>query len=481
MKKTNGAEKIISVILGCFLILCLLNASHIFGKAENNEQVVAGIETIKLSDHMIKGAVYTLPDFDLAEVSVKADGGEKVKINDAKYKVEAENTLEFFYETENKTLTHNAAVVDVGYGQNLFMNKFFAVETGNTEITSGDSSCSFGFSEPVSVKFINFVDVSDFMIEFDLFTENVNYGKVDFILEDIVTKKSVAVNYTKTTKSWSATAGGITKKLSASSDGYSIGFNCKDGRLVYNERTFITVNSYADGTNYAGFTDNKAILYIVFDGVTNDSDFELFSINKQSFANIGKDFNPPKIVVDTVSTSGYYEDVFILNGGYAIDVIDPDVSFTLTVTDKNGNYVNSTVGETLNKCDANKDYGFILDSYGMFTVIYEATDFGGKGKLQRFTAQIEVIDDIKPEITLTGKITEGRIGERIAVAQAVYSDNVTSAEDILTEIYIMGPSLSVTKITDGFTPERSGIYTVMFMAIDEMFNVTVESYRVEVQ
>ena len=159
LKSTRVFVLLISVVFA-MLSFC---SWELFNYAENGtEGVENSFAGIKLPDHMIKGATYTLPDFDLAEVYVKKDGNDKVKVSEEKYVVDADTSLEFFYETEGQTFERKAAIVDVGYGANLLMDKFFTVEDGDVSINSGDSSCVFGFADAATVQFINFIDVSDF-------------------------------------------------------------------------------------------------------------------------------------------------------------------------------------------------------------------------------------------------------------------------------------------------------------------------------
>ena len=88
---------------------------------------------------------------------------------------------------------------------------------------------------------------------------------------------------------------------------------------------------------------------------------------------------------------------------------------------------------------------------------------------------------IKPTITLGSKTTTGSVGKTVTVASATYSDNVTSVENLIINVYVQSPTLVVTTINGSFVPKSAGTYTVMYVAIDEMYNLSVVTYEVEVK
>lgn len=476
-------KKTVAMTLAGVALCVAVGATNLNGVAISAEnggtaQAFAGI---KLPEYMIKSATYTLPDFEGAKISVKEDGGAKIELTEDEYTVAASSSLEFTYEVNGETYVHSAKVADVGSGKDMKMERFFAIEEGAPILSVDDKKTSVTFQQKSKIQFINFVNVNDFNIEFDPFTENVNYTNMHFIFEDIVTGKTVKITYEKTKRAWNALVGEKTKKLTISQEGYTLDFSADDGMLSFNGGSAVSVSQYEDGSEYKGFTDDKAIFSVVFEEGTALSDFDIYAINGQGLKNEDGDITPPQMFFDTVNVfDARIDEVMTLNAGYALDVLDPAMpKFTVQVKSPSGKIVTAKDGTVLNKCDATKTYQFDLSEYGSYVITYQAED--SFENLRRKIVRIAVTDSRKAEITLSNKVTQGKVGKTISIATATYQDDVTTVENLVIKTYLVSPTMATEEIEKSFKPKTKGIYTVVYIAMDEAENLAVFSYEIEVK
>lgn len=92
-------------------------------------------------------------------------------------------------------------------------------------------------------------------------------------------------------------------------------------------------------------------------------------------------------------------------------------------------------------------------------------------------------DFVKPTITLSTDKTEYTVNDTVTITSSV-SDNVTAAEDIVTELtvtYGSGDSLENITVTDNsFTATKAGVYTITLKATDEAGNSDIKTVQVQV-
>lgn len=150
--------------------------------------------------------------------------------------------------------------------------------------------------------------------------------------------------------------------------------------------------------------------------------------------------------------------------------------------------------------DPTKNYVIELDKYATWKVEYTVVDAAGKSTAPSF--QISATDTVAPEITLNYGFNESTVhnvtlGKAFSIEYTV-SDDVSEQTKISVGVVIINDSNYFTvyssepfeiidsgdehvPITDSCIITRRGMYTVYVMAIDEAKNMTIVSYKLNVQ
>ncbi len=123
------------------------------------------------------------------------------------------------------------------------------------------------------------------------------------------------------------------------------------------------------------------------------------------------------------------------------------------------------------------DGKFFVDKAGYYAIVYSATNRHG------LTAEkvlwVHASNEGKPisvQIDSENRITECKVGEYIDYAKAAISGG---SGDVSLKTYAKKDSV-VIDTENGFRPEKTGIWTVVYEATDYVGNKTVESYEVNV-
>ena len=251
------------------------------------------------------------------------------------------------------------------------------------------------------------------------------------------------------------------------------------------DTTSINVKTYDSGKSFEGFPSGKLMLSVSFYDAEANARFNVLSINGQSMTNMTIDRNGPKIAVlgEYGGTVGYGE-IRTLPVAAASDVLTPFVkSFTLTVTDPEGNVATDMTGKQLRNVDPSVAYTVKFDKYGQYNVRYAATD-KNRGSTTNFFYTFMVVDEIAPVITLTSKtVTAAKIGDAIALPDFTVSDNVTATENIKILKYVMNPHGELITLPDASNSIRcatAGEYEFRLIAVDEAGNMHTMRFTVTV-
>ena len=122
---------------------------------------------------------------------------------------------------------------------------------------------------------------------------------------------------------------------------------------------------------------------------------------------------------------------------------------------------------------------FVASEFGYYTIAYTAVDKCGNELLVEYS--VNVLDDIKPELKVDGKLPASvKVGETISVPSVKVSDNIT--EELKLAVFTIDPTLRYKTVKDGkITFDKAGKWTVRFFVIDDAGNVTYVDYVIEVK
>lgn len=249
----------------------------------------------------------------------------------------------------------------------------------------------------------------------------------------------------------------------------------------------IEIAQYDDGTAFDGFASGKIMLSINFyDAEGGNAAFNMLSVNSQTLTNMTLDRNGPKIAIVGGDYGGVvsYGETKTLPTAVASDVLTPFInSFTLTVTDPDGQAVTDTDGRELRNVDPSVAYTIRFDKYGQYNVRYTAKD-SARGSTSNLRYTFITVDEVAPEITVINEtVKEAKVGDAIALPDFEVSDNISSKENIKVLKYVLNPNGELLTIPEGSNSIKCafvGTYEFRIIAVDEAGNMQTKRFVVTV-
>ena len=471
------------------------------------------ITGLLLPKNFIKNATYTLPDvygYDFssgstvlvkAAIVIKQDGGSELTnaAPNNRYKVAANTTVRVIYRvtaggaSTDKYL--DVPVVDTGYtgsaNANINMLSYFKTVEGAFTKTADGNKAMFTASGQGAFEFISALQVNHtngFELDFGPLAGSTAMSAVNVYLTDSEDPSvCVKLRYGKT-------SGNTEFGLNNEAAGYNLDFDFADPgtqyfRLTYKNalKTVAPVPGRAYGIKtdlggrpFDGFKSGKVYLKIEAEyasGASGQSGIGVYRINNQPIFNDNRDRNEPQITAFSAKGDRGLNETLIIPASFAADVLDPDVTYTLTVRRDNamGAIVNSVDNIPLNAVSPDRDYEVALSEMIDYRVYYTASDKNNTGaRAATFNYGVTVKDLAPPVITLSGVTETAKKGETVTVATATASKGTVT-------VYLERPDAVIVKMEGGtFTAESAGVYKVLYRAADAAWNYAVASYQITV-
>ncbi len=232
-----------------------------------------------------------------------------------------------------------------------------------------------------------------------------------------------------------------------------------------------------NGNAFAGFPSGRVTARFAFAGAGQNSAYELISLCGYAMSNLTSDRTGPNIVV-LGEYGGSYSigQEITIPAAMAGDVLDPNSTFSLTVTDPAGQVVTAQNGTKLSQADPGQAYTISLDQYGQYTVRLVAADtFNAKKNETILPYTINVDDEEDPEITFASELTpNAKAGDALVLPDMTVTDNITPQEKIVIAKYVCTPSgriLPMAGNTNAITATESGVYEFRIYVSDEAGNM----------
>ena len=464
-----------------------------------------------LPDYFIKGAKYTIDpvlayqytavptDPVPAKTYMKADGGEYVEVDYKAVTINANSTVQFKYEYGTGLVESEVIkVVDVGFdtpGQ-LSIKDYFHTEQDVVTKSATTSYAEYetkGVPAQVELDYINPLTMSSFDFEFTLLSKN-KAGTTTYAAPRGITL--TFTDYYDRSNVATFTLRGVPAGVYVDVNGVK-----KVGQLF--ERKFLDIKTYIkysngvlvmEGAEYdlgTTFSGDRILFSVTLETAENAEQescmrVSLLCDNKLSSAT--KDNTKPKLKIEELNT-GYQSlnKVIRVSKAVASDILAPYVESGLTLTVKNpdGTYAVSEDGVALDgTCAVDRDYYLKLSQVGTYSVMYNYVDQNGNP--QGYSYSPIVKDEQGPTITVNGKVenevVSAKWGASVKVATYSVSDDISSADKIKSYINVIYPSSIMRTIQNGgsFYAEEKGKYRVVYFAYDEIGNVTMFTYYVQV-
>ena len=257
----------------------------------------------------------------------------------------------------------------------------------------------------------------------------------------------------------------------------SVRYGNKNTTFTCDDRN-VSVDKTLYGECFKGFTGGKIYITVSLKGVKEESSFVLSSINDQMLnIDVAMDNNEPNIAVDNTynSLTVDYGGTLTVYKARVSDVLDPGVKVTVSFT-LDGVPLVSSDGITLKNVPCDREYTVTLNGYGVYLLKYQATD--GNDNPDSISYRIQVIDGEKPVLNVGNVPVKLSRGE-IKLPTATATDNVTEKPVVWAVVY--DPAGNIVFLDGGkFTAVHSGIYKVIYYAIDKAGNTASLSYLIAI-
>ena len=453
-------------------------------------QTPASFETLQLPHFFVKGATYTLPTVTgyefasgvavpvTATVSVAEDGTEKANaVQNGKYTVGDAQNVTVLYRIGGTTVRQrDVPVADVGYGGNLRLAAYFRPTQGEIAATADRFHTVYAFaSSDACMEFVNPVQIHDFSLVFAPQSGKAGMRAVHVTLTDCTDETR------RLTVSFRPENGGTAITVNNGKTVYRSAVDFTDhGTMNYTLEYAADTNAVLLGalriplsSSFAGFAGSTAYLTVAAEGAASSA-LEIRQVNGQTISRETADFIEPQIAVNASYGDRAVGECIELRGAHAVDVIDPTVALTLTVTMPDGSIAVSREGVRLDgTCDPVKNHTLELRTAGEYTVTYAARDTAGNET--SFTYGITAIDYTRPQIRVEDAARTGKAKQSVKIASASVDAGVT------LYVYVERADGTLVRTTEkSFVPSVKGVYTVHYIAYDGSGNMNHVSYTVNV-
>ena len=379
-----------------------------------------------------------------------------------------------------------------------YLARYFGYGAGVSVITDGEQEnyMPFGVTEDSSMFFANPLGAQELTLKFMLEGAKNGIGKINFVLRDKYNPAEKIVISTMKNPDANKKTG-----LIAVNGGTAVDFggnyvqNTAQGivlSLIGNRlydvdgKLIATIAETESGEDFFGFTSEYVYLAIEFENVLSVSEFNLISINNQSFnVRAVTDRMAPVMVCfeDFVPTATINKPYTFVDIAF-YDVLDSEVAAKLSIIGPSG--------DTIYSGDFIRAYTFTPAEYGEYNVTVEFKD-SVIAKWAKNYRIINVADDRVPTITLKGDVpTLATKGSVVKLPEAVVGT------DFVLYVYVSDPSGAITVVykDDGyfgldenketykfyeFTAAVSGTYKITYYAFGSGGNYSILTYRTTVK
>jgi hypothetical protein len=185
----------------------------------------------------------------------------------------------------------------------------------------------------------------------------------------------------------------------------------------------------------------------------------------------------PEVSSSSLVGERYIGDRIVIEPTYMADVLDPYLTYKMYVKTPSGKYAVATDGTVLKEgVSPEKEYVVIAEEYGSYSVYYECLDMNKNRTIYSYV--FTIVDVQAPEATLSGSVSNAKVGDTIVVPSVNGIDDYTSVSYMISVKY--PDSTRVTLKGNSFIATMAGEYTVVYFVYDESFNLTTLTYVINV-
>lgn len=303
------------------------------------------------------------------------------------------------------------------------------------------------------------------------------FGKMTAVLTDDE-DKNVKVTFALEEKNGRVyfTADGTTVSPEFLFDGSkNIEISYSDGKLTAAGFT-IDIGKTDAGKAFEGFESHKVRLDFAFETSGEKSLYIEKIVNHSFMGTVTSDSTEPAYYVSGTAGGTFAVGKVTIPAAYAADVLDPNVLFTMSVVDADGNYLTDINGTSMNNVDPTREYIVNFDKIGEYAVRYVVSDvFNPSENKTPYSVSYTVLDEEAPVFNFIGEFrTEIVVGETYVLPKFTVSDNYSAESEIYVAKYVEDPSGKMNEIpanSNSFKATKAGTYRLILMAADGSGNV----------
>ncbi len=475
-------------------------------EAKSSSKPYINAEGVLFPEIMIKNCVYTLPVLDAyqfldgtpqktdCEIYVRNDGGsQEIRVENNRFTVEATGSVSIVYRAtcngETTEFVKTIKTIDPKYGEaQMDLSKYFYSDEGvtATKDEKGIIYTATAKTGNTKIKFVNAVIPYNFSVAFNSVTGKCDYEKLNFYILNGTTGKTlfkvtyvIGANETDVYINDGIRGYKLKKGIEAAvEDSFTIGYDYSAKTFALNSNLTVSPKTYYDGTAFNGLVDEELKVALETENVSGNAAIKMISLCNQSFSGVERDTIPPIITINTSPGDKVIGSVAEISPAYSADVLSPEVVFTMSVKDSDGNFAVDTNGLMLREVDPTKTYWVTLSKYGVYTVVYTSIDVSGNEASYRYA--INVIDAVAPTVEISEMTDTATLGSVVTVATCSVYDNDT--KDLEVYVYVERPDIRIVAVTgDTFTADIKGTYRVYYYVADAFGNTAIAGYAVTVK
>ena len=266
-----------------------------------------------------------------------------------------------------------------------------------------------------------------------------------------------------------------------------VSFSHKMGKF-YVDGLGVTVTKDDNGNAFNGFPSGKVYMSSEVFGVKAEQKYLITQIDNHIIGARARDSAAPRIAI-----SGQYGGLYDVKSEYVVtpalasDVIDPNVTCTVTVTKPNGEVVTDVNGLQLKDVPSDQTYVIKLMEYGQYQVSYTSIDWTEDNK-GISTYAVNVFDQRAPKVSLKGAWSDtAKVGDTVVLPEVEISDDYSATENLTVYRMVRNPFDVLTVcgydaegVAYRFTFKHAGQYKFIIVVADEAGNQAYLEYVVTV-
>lgn len=455
------------------------------------------VERIYLPDFLVEGSDYTFPtvqfhDYSSGKLVYKqatgtvedAAGTVTLKAGDT-YQVHAGSnldTVKITFTCEGATYTVERPVVkafDTDNGKTrLFLENYF-VGDGFTCQREEDGVLFTTTAADAGWTFANRLLATDFNMTLQGVTGKTKFAGLNLVLKDSVDPTcSLTVELLNQNGVLCVRVGDNLVRMGEVSlaAGHTVS-------VTYRDDVLSVAGFKIDTGDFDGFPSKFVTVSLGFQDAAEGSAVRLISLNNHMLNNSNRDRVEAQI--DILGSYGgrrlVGEDI-VLPAAFAGDVLNPNITFTLTVK-QGGKAVTALDGTLLENADPTKEYTIRPDTAERYTVIY-TTEENFSEKTGGLSYILHIVDASAPELTFQQEVpTQAHLGDSVCIPAFTLTDNKTAAENLLVIKSVVGPSgvrMNIPANSNSITVSQVGVYKFQILVVDEDGYMHNETWSVTV-